>query len=303
MPCRECTSRFLEAAEVARSTCPLPAAASKAIVPTQKSSFSTQAAKIRAALNATTSKLQRLAKLAQSKAYAFGDPVKDIDELSFVIKEDIKNLQMAVQDMQSQLRQRQGGNTKQEREHSETVVSSLKANLASTATTFQDVLQTRAQSMQVQQDRRGQFSSQNSAASYTRNNMLIPGLDIPLKGEEEEEEDLCGSPNDTVINVTALAHATPQNDYLESRAVAVEQIQKTMLELGQIFEQLADTVEHQKLQMQAIDGHVTTTLVHVDEAQTVWTKYLESISSDRMLAMKIFGILISFALFFIVFLK
>ena len=55
--------------------------------------------------------------------------------------------------------------------------------------------------------------------------------------------------------------------------------------------------------MQAIDNNVTTTLVNIDEAQSVWTKYLESISSDRMLAMKIFGILLSFAIFFIVFLK
>ena len=94
----------------------LAAATQPLIVPTQKSSFSMQAAKIRAALNATTSKLQKLAKraqsslrrsaecavlaVAQSKAYAFGDPVKDIDELSFVIKEDIKSLQIAVQDMQ-----------------------------------------------------------------------------------------------------------------------------------------------------------------------------------------------------------
>ena len=48
---------------------------------------------------------------------------------------------------------------------------------------------------------------------------------------------------------------------------------------------------------------MTEAQVNVTDAQNMWITYLESISSNRMLTLKVFGILITFALFFIVFLK
>eukprot|EP00658_Telonema_sp_P-2_P064076 TRINITY_DN5294_c0_g1_i5.p1 TRINITY_DN5294_c0_g1~~TRINITY_DN5294_c0_g1_i5.p1 ORF type:complete len:295 (+),score=64.13 TRINITY_DN5294_c0_g1_i5:202-1086(+) len=294
MPAKDRTSDFLKATEVIRAACP-PKSAKPMVSSHQKSSFGLQASQIRSHLNATTTKLTKLAQLAKSKTYAFGDPVREIDELSYVIKEDIKSLQMAVQAMQAQLA-KQAGDTPQEQQHSTTVVSALKSNLADTATTFQEVLQTRAESMQAKQGRQNQFSS---AGLRSRSNMMIPGLDMMGEGEDEEED------GDTVIDMSqmALISQTSENDYLESRAVAVENVQKTILELGGVFEQLALTVEQQRLQLQTIDNNVETAVVHIDDAQAVWQKYLADISSDRMLAAKVMGILITFALFFIVFLK
>jgi len=45
------------------------------------------------------------------------------------------------------------------------------------------------------------------------------------------------------------------------------------------------------------------TVANVESAQDMWLKYLDSISSNRMLALKIFSVLLFFGLFFIVFLK
>jgi len=295
MPSRERTSDFLKATEAIRASS--PAKPAKPVIPSQKKSpFSVQAANIRASLNATTTKLQKLAKLASSKSYAFGDPIKDIDELSFVIKEDIIHLQRAVQDMQAELRSRQKGESKQEQEHSATVVSSLKNSLATATQNFSQVLTQQAQSMQEKQDRRVQFSNPNSAsrAGGARNNLMLAGLD---DDEDDDEND------DVVLDMGQLVQVNPQNEYHESRAIAVENIQKTMLELGEVFTQLALTVEMQKLQMQAIDQNTEVAIVHVNDAQNMWVQYLDSISSNRMLAMKVFGILMTFALFFIVFLK
>jgi len=296
MPSRERTSYFLKATEAIRASS--PAKPAKPVIPSQKKSpFSVQAANIRASLNATTTKLQKLAKLASSKSYAFGDPIKDIDELSFVIKEDIIHLQRAVQDMQAELRSRQKGESKQEQEHSATVVSSLKNSLATATQNFSQVLNQQAQSMQEKQDRRVQFSNPNSAtrAGGSRNNLMLAGC-----GGEDEDDD---ENDDCVLDMGQLVQVNPQNEYHESRAIAVENIQKTMLELGEVFTQLALTVEMQKLQMQAIDQNTEVAIVHVNDAQNMWVQYLDSISSNRMLAMKVFGILMTFALFFIVFLK
>ncbi len=50
-----------------------------------------------------------------------------------------------------------------------------------------------------------------------------------------------------------------------------------------------------------IDENVNESVTNVDNAQTQLLKYMNSISSNRWLIMKIFGVLISFLVFFVVF--
>ena len=50
-----------------------------------------------------------------------------------------------------------------------------------------------------------------------------------------------------------------------------------------------------------IDENVDEAVANVDNAQTHLLKYLNRISSNRWLIMKIFGVLISFLVFFVVF--
>ena len=50
-----------------------------------------------------------------------------------------------------------------------------------------------------------------------------------------------------------------------------------------------------------IDENVNESVANVDNAQTQLLKYMNSISSNRWLIMKIFGVLISFLVFFVVF--
>jgi len=50
-----------------------------------------------------------------------------------------------------------------------------------------------------------------------------------------------------------------------------------------------------------IDENVDDTLANVDNAQTQLLKYLNSVSSNRWLILKIFAVLISFFSFFIIF--
>ena len=50
-----------------------------------------------------------------------------------------------------------------------------------------------------------------------------------------------------------------------------------------------------------IDENVNESVANVDNAQTQLLKYMNSISSNRWLIMKIFGVLIYFLVFFVVF--
>lgn len=94
----------------------------------------------------------------------------------------------------------------------------------------------------------------------------------------------------------------PQQDaYLTSRAEALQNVEKTILELGTIFQQLADMVQQQAETVVRIDENVDETMANVDAAQSYLLKYLKNISSNRWLMMKVFFVLMVFLIFFMVF--
>jgi uncharacterized coiled-coil protein SlyX len=85
-----------------------------------------------------------------------------------------------------------------------------------------------------------------------------------------------------------------QNDYIQSRSTAIESIESTIAELGQIFTQLAQMVAEQRETVQRIDADVMDISSNVSGAQRELLKYYASISSNRWLMLKIFGVLIVF---------
>jgi syntaxin 5 len=87
----------------------------------------------------------------------------------------------------------------------------------------------------------------------------------------------------------------------DSRTEALHNVERTITELGGIFQQLATMVAEQGEMAVRIDENVDDAVMNVDSAQTQLLKYLNRISSNRWLIMKIFGVLIFFLTFFVVF--
>lgn len=85
-----------------------------------------------------------------------------------------------------------------------------------------------------------------------------------------------------------------QDDYIQQRSTAIESIESTIAELGQIFSQLAGMVAEQRETVQRIDADVTDISANIGGAQRELLKYYASISSNRWLMLKIFGVLIIF---------
>lgn len=92
-----------------------------------------------------------------------------------------------------------------------------------------------------------------------------------------------------------------QDTYLESRAEALHNVESTITELGGIFQQLAHLVKEQGEVAIRIDENMDDTLSNVDQAQGHLMKYLNRISSNRWLAIKILLVLLVFGLFFVLF--
>jgi syntaxin 5 len=96
--------------------------------------------------------------------------------------------------------------------------------------------------------------------------------------------------------------AVPQQDaYLASRAEALQQVERTIAELGGIFQQLATMVAEQGELAVRIDENLEDANSSVESAQQHLMKYLQRVSSNRWLAMKVFAVLLFFLVFFVVF--
>mgnify|MGYP000203103256 CR=1 FL=1 len=110
-----------------------------------------------------------------------------------------------------------------------------------------------------------------------------------------------GNPDNAFSPVEAQALA-PRRAYLEARASDMHSIQQHIVELGQIFNRLGLMVSQQAELVQRLEDNADMSLSNVEAGTSQLTKKLASVSSNKMLALKIFAILVVFAVFFSVFL-
>ncbi|GAA6013695.1 hypothetical protein JCM10207_004823 [Rhodosporidiobolus poonsookiae] len=291
----------------------------------QRSEFARMAAKIGKDIQGTTGKLEKLAQLAKRKTL-FDDRPVEISELTYIIKQDIAALNQQIAQLQAFTQQQQGGGGKQVSEHNKNVVTMLQSKLADTTIGFKDVLEIRTQNMKASRDRTEQF-----AFSGPSNPRAAPPSDSPLyrpssamgaldgKGKGKAPAppgagsdflalDL-GGPTDSQLGAAEggqggymqqeLAQQQGDDQYLSSRSTAIETIESTVAELGQIFSQLAHMVAVQGEQVTRIDADTEDIAANVSGAQSELLRYYASVSSNRWLMMKVFGVLIVFFLLFV----
>ncbi|EJD03676.1 integral membrane protein sed5 [Fomitiporia mediterranea MF3/22] len=295
-----------------------------------KSEFTRMATAIGKDISATALKLNKLAQLAKRKTL-FDDRPVEISELTYIIKQDTAGINKQIATLQAYLKQRQvqsGKNpaNKQIDEHNTNVVMSLQSKLASTSMAFKDVLEIRTQNMKESKDRTEQFMSSTSAAAANQapaNSLLFGGPrgGDPMGDGSASRPDSKGKgrarPNGDVLAMDLMSAeegtagsnsqgpfaqmqlVQQQDDYIQQRSTAIESIEATIAELGQIFQQLAHMVAEQHETVQRIDADTIDIASNVGGAQRELLKYYASISSNRWLMLKVFGVLIVFFLVFI----
>lgn len=89
--------------------------------------------------------------------------------------------------------------------------------------------------------------------------------------------------------------------YVAQRAETMHNIESTIVELGGIFQQLAHMVKEQDEAVTRIDANIQDAELNVEAAHSQILKYFQSVTGNRMLMLKIFGVLIFFFIFFAVF--
>lgn len=240
-------------------------------------------------VQSTSDKLERLSHLAKSRGM-FDDQSTKIQELTYVVQQDIQGLNRAIKQLQEFAHEQKSGTRRDLLlQHSTSVVVSLQSRLASSSRQFKNVLEQRTENLKAAQARREQFADTSAVTSSVAMPTLLgpptPRSGPPVLGAQAQQ----------------MALVDRQDSYVQDRAAAMSTINNTIVELGGIFQQLAAMVHEQSEQVARIDANVTDTELNVEAAHSELTKYFQSVTSNRWLMLKVFGILIFFFIIFVVF--
>lgn len=260
----------------------------------EKSRFHTIARNIASQIASTYDKLEKLTVLA-SKRSLYDDHPLEIQELTAIVKQDINSLNNAISKLQEHVRDTQAKEkaSQHKNKHSKNVVMSLQTKLASVSTKFKKVLETRTENLKAQKERRDRFSG-TDPHMHTMAASAMPTL---LGGDDAQH----GGSVAIDMSQQSMEFAYAADTYVADRASAMQNIESTIAELGTIFSQLASMIREQGEQIERIDANVEEVTINVDAAHSELVRYLQNVSSNRWLMLKIFGVLIFFFLFFVIF--
>jgi len=272
----------------------------------------------------TYTKLEKLTLLAKRKTI-FDDRPQEIQELTFIIKEDMNALNRQIGQLQQIARSQRADaasrSGKHAATHSGSVVVTLQSRLASMTSEFKNVLQVRTENLKESRSRQQQFSQDPLSTSMPAPAVTGAGSSFGgamggggggmslLERTAMEDDERASRPDSTAISMDGMMGGqqafAPQGQatekYLQDRADTMQSIERTIVELGGIFKELAHTIKEQEEVMLRIDQNVEDTAMNVEMGHAEILKYFQSVTSNRWLMAKIFGVLIFFFIFFVMF--
>ncbi|KAG9453954.1 hypothetical protein H6P81_006858 [Aristolochia fimbriata] len=282
-----------------------------------RSEFNKRASRIGSGIHETSKKISRLAQLAK-KSSIFDDPAMEIQELTALIKSDITALNLAISELQTLQNSEvaDGHVSKDSVVHATTICDDLKNRLMGTTKQFKDVLTTRTENLKAHENRKQIFSTNTSRDNpFTRSQTVaepppwstsnapgmsppsgVPSTGVPNANQLRRRLAAENSPSQS-MEVSLMQEVVQRQDtHAQSRAVALQNVESTITELGGIFTQLATMVAQQGELAIRIDDNMDESLANVESARGALLKHLNRISSNRSLLIKIFAILILFLL-------
>lgn len=279
----------------------------------------------------TYARLDELNSLARKRTLFDGEESsRRLNELVYEIKQDIQSLNQQIGMLRKHQDQHQAQSAKANIEsHSQNVLLNLQQTLAKMSSKFKSTLELRSANLQQQRARREQFTSptpampppsSTSSSFYGRSSGMVhsssssnlvnrkpasvmvdlDGASQPLLNGDDHhggQHHRSHSQDQTQL----LMYDDGQQGYLEERATAMQSIESTIVELGTIFNQLATMVQQQEEMITRIDHNVQDTQLNVEAAHEQLLRYFQTISNNRWLMLKIFGVLFFFFMFFIIF--
>lgn len=196
--------------------------------------------------------------------------------------------------------------------HSNSVVYTLQSKLAYMSKDFKNVLEVRSENMKQQTERGEQYFSKKTLNPNNGSSMFqppkMPGSTMGKSVLLYDGQSQSNNPeSNTVLNMDIMEKQQAQQrlvlqedtSYIQDRANAMQTVETTIVELGTMFNQLATMIKEQEEQITRIDSNVDDVDMNVSAAHTELLKYFQSVTSNRWLMVKVFGVLIVFFIVFI----
>ncbi|OUM64864.1 hypothetical protein PIROE2DRAFT_42147 [Piromyces sp. E2] len=274
----------------------------------------------------TKGKLKKLEELVQQNTL-LDDKLPEITQMIQIIKVDISKMSTEINAFQQAFKDKKipyvmNGYAI---ENANNIISSLQTKLLNTSNEFKDILELRTKIMREQKLRKEQYSSTGgsltgSNASSLASSPHLFGSRIMSKIGTPLSRSNTGSPappvpDDDDDNGKGKSGSYPyaqqqqqqlyepySQSYLDSRSSAIDAIEATMTELGQIYQNFTHILAGQRETIQRIDDDILNVDMNVTGAQDYLMKYYKSISSNRWLIIKILIVVLIFFFIFVVFL-
>jgi syntaxin 5 len=231
-----------------------------------------------------SSNIMNLAKITQQQS-VFEEDSQEISALTTVVKTQLQRLHNDMDTLaglkEHAMRSQRGSsffssNAQKEAErHTSAVVDTLKGRLANTGQQFKSVLQSRKDNLKDTALRRNQFTSDRSTTFESA---------LFRDQQSHEQQQMLMNPSNT--------------QYYRQRADAVREIEAAVNEVGELFHDFTRLVHEQDELVVRIDSNVDDALRDVNAGSNELMRYLASLSSNRGLILKVFGVLFVFLIFF-----
>ncbi|KAH0480749.1 MAG: uncharacterized protein KVP18_001834 [Porospora cf. gigantea A] len=233
------------------------------------SSFQQDVRELGEELHASRLRLQRLKKLVRSGGI-FEDNTSEVSRLVDEIKAGLTTASNRLDAVEGNVR-----GQSQDEVHHRTQIGTLRNRLLDQTRELKAALDLRTKSIQDRDSRRKKYDFGRKTDS--------PFMDLET-----------GAPQQQALE-------NPASAYHQARVEGVEHIQRVLAELGQIFSRVATMVAQQEEMVTRIDADADLTMSNLRAGENELVRYLKRLSSNRSLIMKIFGILMTFGVFFIMF--
>jgi len=273
-----------------------------------RTQFTKAAAHISKGICIVAQKLEKLTQLARQRSL-YQDPAQEINKLTYTVKSDLTTLNTEINTLDEWVHDHVKASTanKQSKENSDTIVQNLKSHLATTTKSFAEILSLRTKNLKEQNSRRKEYESSDSRSWRKRTvNFRLQDAEPTREESPSKGTDFQGNQEGQSLSETQSQSQIQeqsqdlQDDYLQSRALAVEQIEKTILELGEMYHRLVEIIGQQDELVLIIDTKTEETVEHVSKGHVELLEYFKSVANGSSLIMKIFLVIILFAVFFIV---
>jgi len=271
----------------------------------QQTQFTQAAKHISGGIIGLTEKLEHLGKLAKQRSL-FKDPVLEINKLTFNIKQEITTLNKDLDMLQSFVMQNRerGFGTKENAENSQQIVGALQRDLVSATVAFSGILKERQTNLKEGSKRRKEFEGASGqklkrrpdtfAGSLSLDDAELSESQVALLDGDHKDSGANGTMVERKEQVTVLVEPVEEDTYYQSRADALGEIEKTIVELAEMYKRLTGILAMHEETAERIDQRLFETNMHLEGAHGELIKAADTHQAQKWLMIKIFAVVMAF---------